>query len=46
MWIDVLREERKGKGGEQAECRRAEVGRNLCGFAEADLDATIVNSAS
>ena len=40
--VDVLHKQRKGKGGEEAERGRTEVGRDLCGLAEAKLGKMLV----
>jgi len=40
--VDVLHQQRKGKGGEEAERGGAEVGGDLCGLAEAKLARMLV----
>ena len=40
--VDVLHKQRKGEGGEEAERGGTEVGRDLCGLAEAKLGDVLV----
>ena len=37
--VDVLHEQRCREGRKEAERRRSEIGRDLCGFSESDLYA-------